>query len=419
MCKIRTDYWRYYHEAANHRRPRPKGYSANGVYAGISKTPELVAARKPDLALLVSDPPAQAAGVFTTNLVKGHSLQRTARILQAGAPVNAIVINSGNANACVGASGDQAADALAATVAAELGCDPDRVLTGSTGIIGHALPNDRIAAAVPALCQGLESGADGASRAAEAILTTDTIKKEAAVTLEIDGRTVTVGGMAKGSGMIHPNIHHDGCHHRLRPRPALLRDMLTAAVRKSFNRISVDGDTSVCDMVILLANGAAGNPTITDPASASAALFQAALNEVCLSLAKLCVIDGEGATKLVNIIVERAADDHDAYLAALAVARSPLVKTALFGQDPNWGRILTAVGYSGGNLTPNRSIYTSVRFWFAITDRPPALTVRRHAKFCARKTSRYESTSAPAQAAMSTGPDFSFDYVRINAEYPT
>ncbi|NLZ55376.1 MAG: bifunctional glutamate N-acetyltransferase/amino-acid acetyltransferase ArgJ [Clostridiaceae bacterium] len=400
----------------------PKGYSANGVYAGISKTPELVAARKPDLALLVSDPPAQAAGVFTTNLVKGHSLQRTARILQAGASVNAIVINSGNANACVGASGDQAADALAATVAAELGCDPDRVLTGSTGIIGHALPNDRIAAAVPALCQGLESGADGASRAAEAILTTDTIKKEAAVTLEIDGRTVTVGGMAKGSGMIHPNmatmigVVTTDCA----LAPALLRDMLTAAVRKSFNRISVDGDTSVCDMVILLANGAAGNPTITDPASASAALFQAALNEVCLTLAKLCVIDGEGATKLVNIIVERAADDHDAYLAALAVARSPLVKTALFGQDPNWGRILTAVGYSGAKFDPEQvDIHLGS---ILVCDHGQATGFDRQA---AREVLREKDVTLRIDLRAGEGRDeywtcdFSFDYVRINAEYPT
>lgn len=329
---------------------RPTGYRATGVACGLKKE------GRPDLAFLVSDLPAEWAGVFTRNQVKGHSLVRTRNLLECRMPARAVVINSGNANACVGPEGDLAASRMAELAAAAAGCQPDEVLTGSTGVIGKRLDLDRVAHGIAVAGATLGRTPEDAHAAMQAIMTTDRVPKEVSLSFDLCGVGVTLAGMAKGSGMIHPDmatmiavIVTDAAVSSL-----VLELALRKACDRSFNRVSVDGDTSVCDMVLLLANGAAGNARLQDPASPDARRFSEALDSLCDRLARAVAKDGEGATKLVEVRVRGAMTPEDARLAASAVARSPLVKTAMFGEDANWGRILTAVGYSGAAFDPGR-----------------------------------------------------------------
>ncbi len=324
-----------------------RGFSAAAAACGIKDQDQL------DLALVVSDRPAAAAGVFTRNRVQGHSLQLCRQHLAAGR-ARAVVINSGNANACVGPQGLADAAAMAQALASQIGCSPQEILTGSTGLIGQRLPMDRLLPGIQQAAAALAPSDQAARQAEKAILTTDLRPKRAALAVTLGGKTVTIGGMAKGSGMIHPNmatmiavITTDvAC-------PAdRLQALLARAADSTFNRISVDGDTSVCDKVLILANGAAGNPPLVADSADEAVFFQA-LRAVCSRLAYQIVADGEGATKLAIIQVTGAATQEDARLMAAAIARSPLVKTALFGQDANWGRILTAAGYSGASFDPS------------------------------------------------------------------
>lgn len=328
----------------------PEGYFATGVSCGLKKD------GKKDLAIVCSEDSAAVAGVFTTNKVKGHSLQLTIDHMKNGY-ANAIVINSGNANACVGEQGYADALEIATIVSGLLDCTPQDILVASTGVIGKRLDMDAIRPALETLVSGMDP--DGGHDAEEAIMTTDTIPKEIAIELELQDTRVVIGGMAKGSGMIHPNmatmigvITTDANISR-----RLLDKALKDVVRTTFNRVTVDGDTSVCDMVVIFANGMADNAGIINEGE-DYEIFVKGLEYVCSHLSKLIARDGEGATKLVEVVIEGAASPEDAYKAASAVARSPLVKTTIFGGDANWGRIFTAVGYSGAEFDPgNVDIY--------------------------------------------------------------
>lgn len=324
----------------------PEGFFATGVACGLKKD------GKKDLAIVCSEDSAAAAGIFTTNIIKGHSLQLTMDHIKSGY-ANAIIINSGSANACVGEKGYKDAVEISEITASLLECQPKNILVGSTGVIGKPLDMDAVRTGLEAAVSGMT--ADGGHDAEEAIMTTDTVPKEIAIELEIQGEKVVIGAMAKGSGMIHPNmatmigiITTDVNISR-----SLLDKALKEIVKSTFNRVSVDGDTSVCDMVIILANGMADNSGIIDEDKAYEE-FKSALEYVCTHLSKLIAKDGEGATKLIEITVDGASSKDDAYKAVSSVAKSPLVKTAVFGEDANWGRIITAIGYSGALFNANK-----------------------------------------------------------------
>lgn len=319
-----------------------KGFRAGAVASGIKKTGAL------DLALVASDRLAVAAGVFTRNRVRAAPVVVSEEHLARGI-ARGIIVNSGNANCCTGEQGLADAREMARLAAARLEVSPDEILVASTGVIGVHLPMDRLRSGIPRI----ELSPAGGPDAAKGIMTTDTFPKERAVTLEVDGRTVTVGGMAKGSGMIHPNmatmlafVTTDAA-----VDPTFLRSALREACDSSFNMISVDGDTSTNDSFVVLANGAAGNPTIL-AGTPGATAFQEALTAVSIELAKAIARDGEGATKLIEVLVEGAATPADARVAARAVVSSSLFKAAVYGADPNWGRILCALGYSGAEVDP-------------------------------------------------------------------
>jgi glutamate N-acetyltransferase/amino-acid N-acetyltransferase len=325
----------------------PEGYFATGVACGLKKD------GKKDLAIVCSEDSAAAAGVFTTNKVKGHSLQVTMEHIKNGY-ANAIIINSGNANACVGEQGCRDAREIAAIAAEQLDCSPEAILVGSTGVIGKPLDMDAIRQGIEQLVSGMDP--DGGHDAQEAIMTTDLIHKEIAVELEIQDAKVVIGGMAKGSGMIHPDmatmiaiLTTDVNISR-----KLLDKALKETVKSTFNRVTVDGDTSVCDMVLILANGLADNPGIVNE-DEDYEKFVKGLDNVCTALSRLIARDGEGATKLLEVVVEGAGNPEDAFKAVSAIAKSPLVKTAMFGEDANWGRIITALGYSGAEFDPNHT----------------------------------------------------------------
>jgi glutamate N-acetyltransferase/amino-acid N-acetyltransferase len=322
----------------------PKGYTASGVACGLKKN------HKKDLAVLLSEYPAAVAGMYTKNVIKGHSLKLTMENAKNGF-ASAVIINSGNANACVGEQGDKDAREMADLTAKLLGCSSDEVLVGSTGVIGIPLRMPLIREGIRSACDSLSS--DGGEIAAEAITTTDKQIKQYAIELELQEQKVRIGGMAKGSGMIHPNMATMICilTTDVNIKQSLLKKALLEVVEPTFNRISVDGETSVCDMVLILANGFADNEGITKE-SYEYDLFKEALLHVCEHLAKSVVQDGEGATRIIDITVKGANTAKDAYSVASRVACSPLVKTAINGADANWGRLLTAVGYSDATFEP-------------------------------------------------------------------
>lgn len=322
----------------------PQGFRAAGVACGVK------ASGNKDLGLIVSDVPATAAAVFTTNQVKAAPVVYNLRHVRAGT-ARAIVVNSGNANACTGAVGLVHARAMAAGVARRIGCNEDEVFVCSTGRIGVRLPSVKIQAGIKRLLGMLSP--NGGPSVAEAIMTTDSFPKECAVRFKAGGATITIGGIAKGAGMIHPNmatmlafLTTDAAV----PRAALQR-ALAAAVNRSFNRISVDGDMSTNDSVILLANGRAGHAALTGKLWTE---FEEALTFVCQSLARLIVRDGEGVSRFVTVTVAGARTDDEAVLAARAVCNSVLVKTSWCGGDPNWGRIMDALGYSRAKIQESK-----------------------------------------------------------------
>ncbi|HZG93792.1 MAG TPA: bifunctional glutamate N-acetyltransferase/amino-acid acetyltransferase ArgJ [Mycobacteriales bacterium] len=320
----------------------PGGFRAAGVTAGLK------ASGKPDLALVVNDGAATAAAVFTTNRVVAAPVVLSRRVV-AGGTVKAVVLNSGGANACTGAPGDADAEATAAAAAAQLGCAAGEVAVASTGLIGVRLPMDLLLAGVAAAASRL--GPDDGPAAAEAICTTDTVAKQAVVTTA-DG--VTVGGMAKGAGMLAPALATMLVV--LTTDAAVAAPDLDAALRpavaQTFDRVDSDGCMSTNDMVLLMASGASG--AALSPGAPGWAAFVAALGEVCADLARQLVADAEGATKLISVEVVGAADDADALEVARAVARSNLLKCAIHGADPNWGRVLAAVGTTNAAFDPDR-----------------------------------------------------------------
>lgn len=323
----------------------PKGFLAAGSACGLKKN------GGKDLAIVCAEDIAAVSGVFTTNVVKGHSLQLTMEHIKSGY-AKAVVINSGNANACIGENGDKDALEMATLTASLLDCEPTDVLVGSTGVIGSRLNMPFVRAGIRKSAAQLS--VEGGHEAEEAIMTTDLIPKEIAVELEIQGEKVRIGGMAKGSGMIHPNmatmigvITTDANISR-----SLLDKALKEVTKSTFNRVSVDGDTSVCDMVLIFSNGESLNSGIVKE-DMEYEQFKDALHYVCSHLSKLIAKDGEGATKLVEVSVNGALTEEDAYKAVTAICKSPLVKTAIFGEDANWGRIITAAGYSGASFDPN------------------------------------------------------------------
>lgn len=389
----------------------PGGFLASGVAAGVKKT-------KKDLALLVSTVPAAAAGVFTTNRVKAAPLLVTAARLEKGV-AQAVVVNSGNANACNGPEGYADALAMGRAVAQALNLPEELVLVSSTGVIGQRLPLEKIEAALPAAAAALDAG--GHLAAAEAILTTDTVVKEAAVRFSLGGSTCTVGGMAKGSGMIHPNMATMLAFLTtdVAIRPELLRRALKEAVDASFNMITVDGDTSTNDMAVVLANGRAQNPEINADGPDYAA-FAAALTAVAVELAKKVARDGEGASRLIEVRVKGARSDADARLAARAIAASNLVKAAVFGRDANWGRILCAAGYSGAVFDPEKvDIFLGAEqvaadgAGLAFSEERASAELERDPAVVTVDFKEGEGT------AVAWGCDLTYDYVRINASYRT
>ncbi|NLB81533.1 MAG: bifunctional glutamate N-acetyltransferase/amino-acid acetyltransferase ArgJ [Clostridiaceae bacterium] len=320
----------------------PKGFKAAGSACGIKKD------NKPDIAVVSSDTMCTAVGMFTKNVVKGHSLQITMEHINN--EIKAIVINSGNANACVGVKGKQDALEIARLAAELLNCKSNQILFNSTGVIGKPLNMDALRNGLMQSVQSLSY--NGGNIAARAIMTTDTKVKEVGVAVEVNNTKVSIGGMAKGSGMIHPNmatmigvITTDASISQ-----ELMDKAFKESVNSSFNRISVDGDTSVCDMVVLLSNAMAKNDIIDNEQTNEYSLFKKALSVVCEHLAKEIVKDGEGATKIIEISVQGAKTPQNAYDIVNAVGKSPLVKTAIFGEDANWGRIITAAGYSGADF---------------------------------------------------------------------
>lgn len=323
----------------------PAGFVAGGLYCGIRKV-------KKDIAIIRSDRPASAAGVFTKNRTVAACVTVDREQLRSSGMASAIVVNSGNANACTGERGVTDTWTMIDATARSLGVPRDHVLVSSTGVIGQYLPIDKIVTGIEMLAGQLS--VDGHADAAEAIMTTDTYMKEAAVRLTVEGNAVTIGAMAKGSGMIAPNMATMLAF--ITTDAALSPDALQQALRRandrSFNRITVDGDMSTNDMALMLANGASGGKPIV-PGTLSFESFCDALEAVMVRLAKMIARDGEGATKLVEIRVTGARTESEAAQAAESVANSNLVKTAIHGADANWGRILAAVGYSGIDFNPD------------------------------------------------------------------
>ena len=396
-----------------------QGFKAAGIHVGVKTH----AAWKKDVALIVSDVDCAAAAVFTKNVVKAAPIHVDKAHLADG-KARAVIANSGNANACA-PHGEENAEKMCAAAAKAIGCAPGDVLVSSTGVIGQTINVQVIEEGVPALYAALERSDAASDAAAHAIMTTDTVKKEVALETTVGGRTVRVGGIAKGSGMIHPNMGTMLCFLTTdcAISKGLVKKALEQAVRVSFNRISVDGDTSTNDTCLLLANGLAGNAEICEEGEAYARFVQA-LTEVCVRLARRMAKDGEGAKHLITCTVAGAKDEAAAERLAKSVIGSSLTKAAVFGCDANWGRILCAMGYSGEEFDPERVDVT-------FASRGGEVAVCRAGRglpfdedLAKRVLSEDEVTigiTAGDGPGCCTcwGCDLTYDYVRINGDYRT
>ena len=392
----------------------PDGYLAAAVRCGLKTEGD-------DLAVIVSDRPATAAGVFTTNQVKASCVLHSREIARAGS-ARAIVCNAGNANACNGARGDRDTKRMAECAAQALGVAPDRVLVASTGVIGHPLPMERVEPAIARAASAVRRGPEIDQAVVRAIMTTDTRPKLLAAEFRSDAwpGPLRIGAVCKGSGMIAPNMATMLCFLTTdaQVEPALLQQALTSAVRRTFNRVTVDSDTSTNDMCLALANGA--GPVRIEARGPAADDLAEALRIVCERLARQIARDGEGATKLVEVEVRGAACEQDADRIARTIAESPLVKTALFGNDPNWGRIVAAAGRAGVPFDPET---LRVELCGIEVFRNGA-GVEFDAQ-AARAALQREETSVVVDLGAGGGAakywtcDFSYDYVRINADYHT
>lgn len=386
-----------------------KGFKAAGVASGLKKN------GGKDLGLIYSEVPAAVAGVFTKNLVQAAPVWLDKQRIKSG-QCQGVIVNSGNANCCTGDQGMRDAIAMTRFAASGLKISEDLILAASTGVIGQPLDIEKIKAAIPELVKDLKP--DGIANLAEAIMTTDTVPKVVSCQGEVEGKLYTVTGVAKGSGMIRPdmatmlcfvvsdvNISHD-----------LLKEALLTATDKSFNKITVDGDTSTNDTILVLANGLS-DATVKNPVHKDS--FQMVLCKVLTDLAKMVVKDGEGATKLVEIIIKGALTDEDAYKIADTVSNSNLVKTALFGEDANWGRILAAAGRAGVKIDP----YTIDIFFDDVMIAESGMWCGEKAEIEAAKILKRDEFAISVDLNMGQGSasiftcDFSVEYVQINADY--
>ncbi len=394
-----------------------EGFLAAGIAAGIKEN------NRPDMAMLCSETPCEAAGTFTTNLVKAAPVLWDQRIVREGGKARAVVINSGVANACTGEEGRVFCEEMAAAAGECLGVPAEQVFVASTGVIGVPLPMARIRAGIKAMAPALADDMQAGTAAANAILTTDTHAKEAAVRFSLGGKTVTLGGMCKGSGMIHPNM---GTMLSFLTTDAaisgeLLREALRADVTDTYNMISVDGDTSTNDTVLLLANGRAGNPRITEKNEDYAA-FCAALRAVNTSLAKSIAGDGEGATALLEVRVVHASTKEQARALSKSVVCSNLTKAMLFGHDANFGRILCALGYAGAPFDPDKVklIFQSAagRITVFADGVPLSYSEEEAGRILSEPSVTVIADLAEGDAeATAWGCDLTYDYVKINADY--
>jgi len=394
----------------------PKGYKASGIYAGIKK-------KRKDMALVYSEVPAAGAGVFTTNVVKAAPVKWDIKLTKESKNIQAIIINSGVANACTGEEGWNNNYLMAKAAADYLHIPPESVYTASTGVIGRQLPIDVIVNGIPKLVENLDDTKEAGTLAAEAIMTTDTYAKECAVSFSIGGKEVILGGMAKGSGMIHPNMATliGVLTTDISISRELLKEALKENVKYTFNMISVDRDTSTNDTVVVLANGMAGNNMITEK-NEDYGIFCKALNTVMTRLAKMLAADGEGATKLLEVTVKGALTWDDAAKLSKAVISSNLVKTAVFGSDANWGRIMCAMGYSGVEFDPEKvDLYIGSENG-SLQLVGNGLTTDYSEKtatdiLAAKEVKAVIDLKQGSASATAWGCDLTYDYVKINADY--
>ena len=390
----------------------PEGFKAAGISCGIKS------GGKKDLALVYSEIPAVTVAAFTDNRVVAAPVTVSAENLKGEA--RAVIINSGNANACTGPKGLLDARAMVNLTAARLGVEPRHVMVASTGIIGRPMPMDKVEAGIGVL--DLDAGEQADIDFARAIMTTDAFPKHLAVEIELSGRPVRIGGAAKGAGMIAPRLvpHATMIAVVTTDAPMKKRDLhghMTAALAKSFNAVTVDGDTSTNDTVFMLANGMAGDFKLSSP---DKRVFQEALDYVCVQLAKMIVRDGEGATKLIEYKVVGAKKDADALKVAKTVANSILVKTAFFGQDPNWGRILAAAGRAGVALDPD-DLDLDINGVPVVRSGQAADqdASRAAAEMKVEEIQVWINLNQGSCQAVFYGSDLSYEYVKINAEYST
>ena len=393
-----------------------KGFKANGIHCGIRKS-----RTKRDVALIVSDVPASAAAVYTTNLVKGAPLTVTKKNISDG-KAQAVICNSGNANTC-NANGIEIAEAMCDLVSKAVGVPANDVVVASTGVIGQPLDITPIADGMEALAAGLSE--NGGEAAAEAIMTTDTVRKEVAVEFTVGGKVCHMGGMAKGSGMIHPNmatmlvfITTDAAI-----STAMLQKALSNDITNTFNMLSVDGDTSTNDMVTVLANGMAGNDEITAEGEDFTA-FMKALNSITVALCRMIAGDGEGATKLLECIVTGADDEAVAKTCAKSVICSSLLKAAMFGADANWGRVLCAIGYSGAkvDVTKIDVSFRSAKGEIEVCKNGsgvPFSEEKAKEILLEKEIEILVGVGDGPYSASAWGCDLTYDYVKINGDYRT
>lgn len=388
----------------------PLGFKATGIHSGVKK-------KRHDLGLIVSEKPAAAAGVYTLNAIQAAPLRLTKASVAKDGFIQAVIANSGNANACTGPQGEADARSMQQSAASLLDVQEDLIAVASTGVIGVPMPMDVITPAIKQLAPA--AGQEAADSFSESILTTDTFAKKTCYEAQIGNKKITIAGTSKGSGMIKPNmatmlgfITTDAAI-----EPEYLQMALSATVDKTFNCITVDGDTSTNDMVLVMANGLAGNETLT-PDHKDWPVFIELVRLVCEDLAKLIARDGEGATKLIEVDVQGAANDIEAVQVAKSVVGSSLVKTAVFGTDANWGRIIAAIGYSGASVNPD-TIDTAIGPFQMLKDSQPLAFSEEEA------TAYLENDSIRITIDLKNGEgsgkawgcDLTYDYVRINASY--
>ncbi len=393
-----------------------KGFKAAGEYIGIKN-------KRKDLALIYSEKPCVYAGAFTQNVVKAAPVIWDQDVLKKGNTVHAVVVNSGNANAATGDQGYKDTETMAAATAEVLGLQAEEVLVCSTGVIGVNLPMDVITKGIKAVAPSLSESFEAGSRAAEAILTTDTGSKTIAVSEELDGISITIGGMGKGSGMIHPNmatmlgfITTD-----VNITQPMLQKALKKAIDTTFNMITVDGDTSTNDSVIVLANGEAGNAVIDSEGEAFDKFFNC-LYEVCKYIAISIVRDGEGATKLLEVNLTGAKSFEDGKALAKSILTSSLVKTAFFGEDANWGRIFCAMGYAGVAFDPNKVDIAIESIAGTVSMLKKGLPVKFSEAKAKEVLEENEikvlvTMEEGSESVSAWGCDLSYDYVKINGDY--